>query len=157
MSGTSEAPAGRRIDPDCLFCSRLAGEGALREPMIYEDPFFHVSHAVNEGGLSYLGQLLVQTKRHATDLGDLTLTESARLGEILSRLTRALQSTTGAEWTYAYSFLEGYRHVHVFVTARYPNLPEEYVRLDVDGWPNAPRGSRYDVAELAGRLRAAMR
>jgi hypothetical protein len=45
-------------------------------------------------------------------------------------------------------------HLHVFLTARYPNTPEEYWRWNIGSWPDAPRGGVKEITALAGRLRA---
>jgi hypothetical protein len=39
------------------------------------------------------------------------------------------------------------------VTARYPDVPKEYVRLDIAKWPDAPLGGEKKVSELSGKIR----
>jgi histidine triad (HIT) family protein len=144
------------FEKGCIFCERLVAAGSLASRLIYEDGHFHVSHQLAERGSTYLGLARLQTKRHVRDLSDLNVEEARALGPLLSRVSRAVESCTGAAWTYCYSFLEGSRHLHILITARYPNVPKEYVRLDIGNWPAAPQGGPQEVADLAQRLRAAM-
>jgi hypothetical protein len=95
----------------------------------------------------------VQAKLHAHDLGDLSLSEAERFGVLIKRLSRVLKMTTGAAWTYCYLFMEPVRHVHVFLTTRYPNVPKEYVRLNIGDWPNAPLGGMVEIAALSSKIR----
>jgi hypothetical protein len=95
----------------------------------------------------------VQTKRHVPSLGHLNDREAGQLGELLASLSRALQSRTGAPWTYCFSFNEGPRHVHLVLGSRYASLPEPYLRLGFAEWPDAPRGDRHRIAALCAQLR----
>ena len=138
----------------CMFCERLRNPSELADCMVYEDELFHVSHQVNEEGQTYLGSVIIQTRRHVHDLAELTEEEASKLGSLITRSSRALKNCTGASWTYAESFLERYQHVHVIITARYPGMPKEYIRLAIRKWPDAPKGARADVVELSRKLRA---
>jgi len=144
-------------DSDCHFCSRLATANSLQDRLVFENDEFHVSHQLEDDGPTYLGLVLIQTKRHATGMAELTAGEAATLGGLIRDVSRALKSCTTAAWTYTFSFTEGFRHVHVIVAARYPGTPKEFVRLAITEWPGAPQGSRAEVEELAGRLRDSMR
>lgn len=161
----SDARAARESLPDasnaerdraCLFCERLRSPGRLRACRVYEDGQFFVAHQLEEVRPTYLGALLLQTRRHALSLGALTEEEARGLGPVVSRVSRALEEVTGASWTYCFAFTEGYRHVHLVLVARYPGVPPEYVRLAITDWPDAPRGGPREVAELSGRLRRAL-
>jgi len=140
----------------CMFCERLRNPSELADCLVYEDELFHVSHQLNEEGQTYLGSVIIQSRRHVHDLAELTEKEASWLGSLITRSSRALKNCTGAGWTYAESFLERYQHVHVIVTARYPSMPKEYIRLAIRKWPGAPRGTRPDVIELSRKLRAGM-
>jgi len=134
----------------------MAEPARVRDRLVWESASFHVHHHVEEDGSSYLGALLIQTKRHAPGLAELSDAEAQELGRLIHRTSRALKSCTTAAWTYVHGFTEAYRHVHVFVAARYPNTPKAYVRLAVAEWPGAPKGDHHDVIELARRLRESM-
>jgi len=140
----------------CMFCERLRNPNELANCLVYEDELFHISHQLNEEGQTYLGSVIIQTRRHVHDLAELTEEEASRLGLLITRSSRALKNCTGASWTYAESFLERYQHVHVIVTSRYPSMPKEYIRLAIRKWPDAPSGARADVVELSRKLRTTM-
>jgi histidine triad (HIT) family protein len=140
----------------CFFCGRLREPGSIEAWRIYEDDLLVATHQVEANGPTYLGTVMVQTRRHTEGLGGLTDREAERLGLVVTRISRALRSTLGAEWTYAYCFTEAFRHVHTIVDARYPGLPKEYVRLGIHEWPLAPRGDAEAVRRLVIELRVAM-
>jgi len=158
MVAKTKSPGRREIAETevCMFCERLWNPSGLADISVYEDELFHVSHQLNEEGQTYLGSVIIQTRRHVHDLAGLTEKEAARLGSLITRSSRALKNCTGAGWTYVESFLERYQHVHVIVTSRYPSMPNEYIRLAIRKWPDAPRGARVEVVELSRKLRADM-
>ena len=73
------------------------------------------------------GWLVIVLKRHAEALHELTADEFAELGALLSRLTRFLFEELHCEKEYisCYAEMEHFRHIHVHVFARPPDLPDE--------------------------------
>jgi diadenosine tetraphosphate (Ap4A) HIT family hydrolase len=142
---------------DCPFCGSEAAPARYRDRIVFEDPRFLVTHVGVEGEPTYLGLLQLQTRRHVPGFAELTEREAAQLGSLVRGCSRALKSCTPAAWTYVYGFTEAFRHVHLFIAARYPGMPEPYVRLGIANWPEAPRGGAKEVTELVIRLREALR
>ena len=140
---------------NCQFCDAQRGQPPAVGGAIYEDELVYAYHWTDEG-TSYLGYLALITKRHAPDFADLTPAEAQAVGRLITRLSSALKVCTGAEKVYAEFYGEVTPHLHVLLTARYPNLPEKYWRWNVGGWPDAPRGDTDAVAELCQRLRATL-
>lgn len=141
---------------DCAVCDWHASLDATPGGAIYQDDLVLARHAYDGGDdAHYLGALVLQAKRHAT-LAELSDDEARRVGWLAARLSRALKICTGAEKVYAYSFGEAFDHLHMFVVARYPGAPSEYVRLRAQEWPGAPRGGAHDLASLAEWLRATL-
>jgi histidine triad (HIT) family protein len=140
-------------DPACHFCQRMADPSSLGNRLVFEDDVFHVSHQLEENGPTYLGLLLIQTKRHAPGMAELTENEARQLGSLIRRTSRAVKSCTGAAWTYVFSFTEGFRHVHVVVAARYADTPKQFARLAITDWPGAPKGGPAELAKLCRELR----
>lgn len=138
----------------CYFCRTLSDPAASEPWCVYEDDLLVATHQVEDVGPSYLGSILVQTKRHTEGLAGLTDPEAERLGRVVARVSRALVETVGASWTYSYGFMEAFRHVHTIIDARYPDLPREYFRLRIHEWPGAPQGDREAVGKLVRTLRA---
>lgn len=141
---------------DCEFCDWRASLDAAPGGSIYQDDLVLARHAYDAGDEAhYLGALVLQTKRHTT-LAELTDDEARAVGWLAARLSHALMICTGAEKVYAYSFGEAFDHLHMFVVARYPGAPAEYVRLRAQKWPGAPRGGAHDIAALVEWLRATL-
>jgi diadenosine tetraphosphate (Ap4A) HIT family hydrolase len=81
------------------------------------------------GDPRYLGWVIVETKRHARWLADLTLDEAAAVGH-------------------------GVPHFHLHVLARYPDTPSDLRWHEVDEWEGAPRGGADEIAATVDRIRA---
>jgi histidine triad (HIT) family protein len=138
---------------DCEFCRRASGQKLSPGGAIYQDEHVFACH-YDDGDPMYLGYLLLVPKQHASGYAELTDDEARAIGLAAARLSRALKATVGAERVYVYSFGEAVSHLHIFVVARYPNTPPEYVRLGLRDWPEAPTGDAAALAALATRLRA---
>ena len=123
---------------------------------MYEDELIHASHWFDEGP-AYLGTFLLQTKRHAAGVADLTEDEARDVGLRSARIARALKATVDAEKVSTYVFGEAVPHFHEFVVARYRGVPETYWRLNLADWPEAPRGDERADADLARQVRDALR
>jgi histidine triad (HIT) family protein len=149
MSTLEERPT------DCFICRKHRGELFIPGGAIYEDDLVYAGHAqIREGQLvAYLGYLMVEPKRHARGLADLTDIEAQALGLLVTRVSRALKASTAAEHVYAFVLGDGVSHLHIHVVPRYPNAPPEYWGVHVDEWPDAPRGGPEAIAELCARLR----
>jgi histidine triad (HIT) family protein len=140
----------------CMFCDEAHLKAQSPARVVYEDERFYVIHPLDADESTYLGSLMTVAKRHIPSFAELTADEAQALGLLLARVTRALKAATGAEHAYAYFFGEGFRHLHVFTVARYDAAPAEYVRLDVERWPDAPRGDAAAVEALCARVRASL-
>lgn len=141
---------------ECEFCAWRERLAEAPGGAIYEDDLMLARHAYDGADeASYLGALVLQPKRHAT-LAELTGDEARAMGWLATRLGRALANCASAEKVYAYAFGEAYDHLHMFVVARYPGAPAEYVRLRVQEWPGAPRGDAKAIASLVQCLRVAI-
>jgi histidine triad (HIT) family protein len=145
---------GGNVFVDCLFCQIQSGTRSVVGGAIYEDELVCASHWSDEKMPHYLGNLVVQTKRHAPTFADLTDCEARSVGLLVTRLSRALKACAGAERSYVVFFGEVVPHLHVLITARYPNTPPEYWRSNINAWPDAPRGGPQEILTLCDRLRA---
>lgn len=139
---------------ECLFCRIQKGLIPLAGGPIYEDELIYAHHFHTDEWPAYLGHLLVETKRHTSDFADLTANESQAIGLLLTRLSNALKACAGAEKVYVTFYGEVTPHLHVHLTARYSDTPAEYLRWNVEDWPDAPKGNWGEVAALSERLRA---
>ena len=70
------------------------------------------------------------------------------MGCLITRLSRALKQSEGAEHIYLFVFGHHVDYLHVWLILRYPDTPREYWGTKVDEWPGAPRGGSHAVAEL---------
>jgi len=145
---------------DCLVCRKHRGRGPLVPGgPVAEDELVLVSHIAppdalgGQGTTAYLGQLLVEPRRHAPGLADLTDAEARAVGLWCARASRALRDVPGAEHVYAAVFGDGVPHLHVHLLARFPGTPREYWGVRVNKWPQARRGSAAEIGALVQELR----
>lgn len=139
---------------DCLFCQIQQDLAPAIGGAIYEDELVYATHYAYNKLPMYLGYLTVQTRRHAPTFADLTDCEARAIGLLITRLSRALKECVGAERCYVVFFGEVVPHLHILLTARYPDTPPEYWRSNIYEWPDAPRGGVEEITALCDRLRA---
>ncbi len=139
----------------CFVCDKHRDPAA---PLVAGDDLVVVTHVVpgapGSSGPVYLGHLVVEPRRHAPGLADLTDAEAAALGTWVARASRALLAA-GAE--HVYSMVAGHHidHLHQHLLPRYPGTPREYwwpPRLDEA--PGARLGGHEEVARIVRDLRA---
>jgi diadenosine tetraphosphate (Ap4A) HIT family hydrolase len=144
-------------ETDCFICRKHRGDEPAPGGPIYEDELVFASHGYHpeRNPEPYLGHVVVEPKRHAPGLADLTNDEAAAVGVAVTRLARALIVSEGAE--HVYSAVVGHHtpHLHVHLIPRYPGTPREYWDpFRVDEWPEAKHGGPDIAAEVAERIRA---
>jgi diadenosine tetraphosphate (Ap4A) HIT family hydrolase len=102
----------------CFACASNENVGTLppREEIVVSGRW-RVAHAF---GTSLPGWLVVLPTRHVRALHELRRDEAAQLGEVLHRVSRALQQVVGCEKSYFVFFAEaeGFEHLHVHVIPR---------------------------------------
>jgi diadenosine tetraphosphate (Ap4A) HIT family hydrolase len=139
---------------DCFICDKHRQGDAAPGGVLYEDDLVFAGHAYSpEGNPAYRGYLMVEPKRHARGLGDLSDEEAAAVGRLANRLARILKEAEGAEHVYAFVFGAGIPHLHVHLAPRFPNTPREYWGTRLVEWPDAPRVTEPQMRALVTRLR----
>ena len=132
----------------CFVCDKHRLGPAAEGGVLYEDELVYAGHVHAMGRpTAYRGYLIVEPKRHARGLGDLTDDEASAVGRLTNRLARLLKEDMGAEHVYAFVLGDGVPHLHVHVAPRYPGTPREYWGPGLNDWPQAPRvGPRRDAS-----------
>lgn len=145
---------------DCFVCRKHRDRGPLIPGgPVAEDDLVMVSHLTPaaRGPADkpvYLGHLFVEPLRHAPGLADLTDAEAERVGWWCTRASRALRDVAGAQHVYAEVIGDAVPHLHVHLTARYPDTPREYWWPRLKEWPQARRGGIPEIEALVHALRA---
>jgi diadenosine tetraphosphate (Ap4A) HIT family hydrolase len=133
----------------CFVCDKHRDPGLA---VVGADELMVLSHIAPDGGPAYLGHLLLEPRRHAPGLADLTDEEAAALGVWAARGSRALRAA-GAEHVYSAVIGHQVDHLHLHLIPRYPGTPREYWWLRLDEWPEANRGDAEAVARFVAQLR----
>ena len=66
---------------------------------------------------------MIDIKRHVSGLAELQDDESAAVGRMLTRVSRALKACIGAEHIYSFVLGDHVPHLHIHLIPRYPNTP----------------------------------
>ena len=141
---------------ECRFCTIQRGPIPAIGGPLYEDDLVYAHHFYGGDERTYLGHLMLETRRHAPGFADLTPAEAQAVGLLITRLSSALKACTDAEKVYAVFYGEVTPHLHVHLTARYPGTPAEYLRWNIEDWPGAPRGTTDEIAALCAKLHAVL-
>jgi histidine triad (HIT) family protein len=142
---------------DCFICRKHRGEELAPGGPIYDDELVYASHCYDpeRNPEPYLGHVLVEPKRHAPGLADVTPEEAAALGVLETRLARAICDSEGAEHVYLAVIGHHVPHLHVHLIPRYPGTPRQYWDpLKIDEWPEAKHGGPEEAAAVAERIRS---
>jgi histidine triad (HIT) family protein len=115
--------------PPCSICEQVAGRITAPGGPIHDDGLWLVSH--HTGTHSDPGDLIVQLRRHAESLAELTPAEASALGPVLHAAVAAVERVIRPERTYVASYNERVRHVHFFLLPRTRSLPPGHVMSDL--------------------------
>jgi diadenosine tetraphosphate (Ap4A) HIT family hydrolase len=112
---------------ECMACDVL--EGRLEAPggIILQEGGWVLDHSVSPCLLR--GWLILKPERHVEHVAELTAEESASLGSVIQKASRALMTGLGAERVYVVSMGELVHHVHVYLVPRYADMPQEGLRV----------------------------
>ena len=139
---------------DCFICKKHAGIIQTSGVTIYENDYVYVGHIDRNGEPNYLGHIMIDLKRHAPTLGDMTMEEAKAFGIIIVRVSKALIENENAEHIYSYVMGDAVPHLHMHIVPRYPNTPKEYWGPNaVYDWEDAPFGDNKKVIALCTRLK----
>lgn len=139
---------------DCFICEKHRRGDAAQGGVLFEDELVYVGHThALDGPTAYRGYLMVEPKRHAPGLGDLTDQEAEAIGRVTNRVARAQREVLGAEHVYSFVYGDGVPHLHVHLAPRYPGTPADYWGHRLQRWPDAPRVGPDGMREVIGELR----
>lgn len=144
---------------DCVYCA-LSGSDAP-EPIggwIYRDQHWLVGHG--DPASTMAGALRITSRRHYVDFVDMTGTEAATFGPLLSALDGALRTATDAERVHVVSTRDRIQHFHAWLYPRpashalrgteFLNAPQ---RSDAESAENVATGIRRHLEEQLSRQR----
>jgi diadenosine tetraphosphate (Ap4A) HIT family hydrolase len=116
--------------PTCAFTSDAT--------VVYEDPRWIVRSVSPTPAVA--GWLIVQARRHVSDISELSVEEADSFGPLLKSLAERLRESTGALRIYTGSLNEGTPHFHTHLLPRLPRMPNDAI-----GW------NAFGLSELARR------
>jgi diadenosine tetraphosphate (Ap4A) HIT family hydrolase len=109
---------------DCFV--RRKQEGIEPNPTgdyIAEGKYFLVEHAPLK--MSHVETVIIQSRRHLLDFGEMVSAESTEFGSIMRRLVPAVKAVTGAHRIYFLSVNEHAPHFHLWLVPKKKNTTLE--------------------------------
>ena len=137
----------------CVFCGILSGE--RESSVVAEDE--HAVAFMDEGPIN-AGHVLVVPRRHAAELGDLSVEEAVNTFRLVHRVASVLPKSgircEGYHVSQANGAVAGQQvfHAHFHLV---PRFRRDSIRFSVD--PNRPKYSREELNQFAQSIAAAMK
>jgi len=110
-----------------MACDVLEGQLEAPGGTILREGGWVLDHSVTPCLLR--GWLILKTERHVEHVAELNAEESASLGPLVQRASRAMMDALGAERVYVMSMGEVVRHVHVYLVPRYADMPRHGLQV----------------------------
>ncbi|MDQ2714421.1 MAG: HIT domain-containing protein [Chloroflexota bacterium] len=133
---------------ECLVCRALSGEKRISPgPTIYDGRYWVVEHAYPT---SLKGWLVIDLKRHAEALHELSLEEFRELAEIQHRLAQVMHSYAHSAKEYTMCFSEGqhFEHIHFHFVPRSADIAQELKGFRIFALLNADEQAAVPEAEV---------
>ena len=109
---------------DCFVCRKQEGiEAPPTGGYIVEGKYFLVEHAPLK--MSHVGTVIIQSRRHLLDFGEMTSAESTEFGSIMRKLVPAVKAVTEAHRIYYLSVNEHAPHFHLWLVPKKKNIKLE--------------------------------
>ena len=144
----------------CLTCPSNSGERRISPgETVHKGRFWVVEHAYPSG---LLGWLVIVLRRHAEALHELTTAEMDELATVQRAVVEAIHAETECEKEYLMCLSEapGFRHLHIHVVPRDPDLRSDRRGRAVFGFlrpTDEELVSEATVAAFCDRMRVAVR
>jgi histidine triad (HIT) family protein len=138
---------------DCFICSKHSKLYEMAGHPIVESGGLMVSHfpIVNDVPATR-GHLLVEPRRHITDLSEMNDEEAEVLGKLISKASLFLKKIARAEHVYLFRINDQVPHLHFHLIPRYPNTPREFWGLKIWDCPNSPKINLDEIRKLSAEL-----
>jgi diadenosine tetraphosphate (Ap4A) HIT family hydrolase len=109
---------------DCFVCRKQEGlEASPTGGYIVEGKYFLVEHAPLK--MSHVGTVIIESRRHLLDFGEMTSAESTEFGSIMKRLVPAVKAVTESDRIYYLSVNEHAPHFHLWLVPKLKNTKLE--------------------------------
>lgn len=148
--------SGSSTAAECYSCRMTGDPHAPVSETIARTEHWRVAHAFDA---ALPGWLVLVAIPHLTGLAELSPAAGIELGDLVRRLSVALERVVGCSKTYLMQFSEatGFAHLHLHLVPRMPDQPDDRRGPRVFGYLGVPEADRVSAAErdrLAGRLAA---
>jgi diadenosine tetraphosphate (Ap4A) HIT family hydrolase len=101
----------------CFICRKQEGiEAPPAGGYIVEGKYFLVEHAPLK--MSHVGTVIIQSRRHLLDFGDMNSAESTEFGSIMRKLVPAVKAVTRTDRIYYLSVNEHAPHFHLWLVPK---------------------------------------
>lgn len=137
-----------------MICQKHRNVGSVTGEVIIERGGLVLTHFPQlENDLATRGHLLLEPRRHITEIFDMNDAEAAALGGIIRDAARVMKATLECEHVYVYRINDKVAHLHFHLIPRYSGTPKEYWGTRIMEYPNARKIPLADVKTLAAKMK----
>jgi diadenosine tetraphosphate (Ap4A) HIT family hydrolase len=142
----------------CMICDKHSRLEDFTGLTLADRGGFLLTHfPVLDGERATRGHLLIETKRHITDLTELNFEEAAALGTLIRDGAEAIREICGAEHVYLFRINDQVKHLHFHLVPRYPQTPREVWGQKIMSWTENPNKiSLSEVKLISEELRSVL-
>jgi diadenosine tetraphosphate (Ap4A) HIT family hydrolase len=138
---------------ECFICKKHQDFASYAGEPILERGGWIVGHfPIIEGAPATRGHLILEPKRHITDIVELSDEEASAMGGLLKEATRLVKEKLGVEHVYVFRINDQVPHLHFHLVPRYPGTPREAWGFKIWDWAGAPKIGLEDVRSLSRTL-----
>jgi diadenosine tetraphosphate (Ap4A) HIT family hydrolase len=139
---------------DCFVCHKHLNPKNIIGEFIAERSGLVVSHfPFVETEKATRGHLIIEPRRHITDISEMTDAEAAALGGLAREMVLLQKSKLKAEHVYMFRINDKVPHLHFHLIPRYAGTPREFWGLKIGEWPDRPTVGLSEILTLANELR----
>jgi histidine triad (HIT) family protein len=142
----------------CQVCEKHESKKSLPGGVIFENESVFVAHfPLIENEPAHKGHVILEMKRHITQMSELTEAEALEVGRWTRLLSIALQGAVAAEHVYLLRIGDVTPHLHFHFVPRYADAPKESWGPLHFKWERGPKASSKDMIEISDKIRELLR
>ncbi len=138
----------------CAVCQKHQTYENLPGKAVFQNAHLFIAHfpSVSEEPAHY-GHVIIEMKKHIISPAQMTEEEAADLGIWIHKLSRALESSLGAEHTYVVRIGDKTKHLHFHLVPRFAGTPQEFWGPLLFRWAGGRKATPQDMIQITGNLR----
>ncbi len=137
----------------CQVCEKHKNLQGLPGGKIFEDELVFVGHFPVAEEPAHFGHIILELKRHITQINEMTEPEAIAIGVWTRRIAMALHDALEAEHVYTVRIGDVTPHLHFHLVPRYKNAPRDTWGALHFRWAEGPKATPQDMKVISQKIR----